>query len=59
MAQGVAEAILAHARKASHALPGLPLDLGAHRVLLPSQFAARLIVRNAPNSRARGQTTGQ
>jgi len=43
MAQGVAQAILTHARKASPALPGLPLDLGAHRVLVPSQFAARLI----------------
>jgi len=43
MAQGVAEAILAHARKTSPARQGLPLDLGAHRVLVPSQFAARLI----------------
>ena len=42
-AQGVAEAILAQAREASPARPGLPLDLGAHRVLVPSQFAARLI----------------
>ena len=43
MAQGVAESILKQARIASPALPGLPLDLGTHRVLVPSQFAARLV----------------
>mgnify|MGYP000008453338 CR=1 FL=1 len=43
MAQGVAGALLDHVRKASPAQAGLPLDLGSHRVLVPSQFAARLI----------------
>ena len=54
MAQGVAKTILAQARKASPARPGLPLDLGAHRVLVPSQFAARLIREELAKAEASG-----
>jgi len=43
LAEAVAQTLLKHARKHSPAKPGLPLDLGAYRVLVPSQFAARLI----------------
>ena len=41
LAVAVSRTLLAEARKAQ--VPGLPLDLGSHRVIIPSQFAARLI----------------
>ena len=54
MAQGVAEALLRKVRAESPALPGLPLDLGSHRVLVPSQFAARLIREELAKAEASG-----
>ena len=54
MGQGVAQALLRKVRAESPAQPGLPLDLGSHRVLVPSQFAARLIREELAKAEASG-----
>ena len=45
LAENVAHALLKDARRHRdpEALNGMPVDLGSHRVIVPSSFASRLI----------------
>ena len=48
LAEGVAHALVKESQRlgGSEARKGMPIDLGAYRVIVPSSFASRLIQEN-------------